>query len=33
MKLAKYQALLSVVESGSLTAAAAQLGLGRVVEL
>ena len=27
MNLAKYQALLSVVESGSLTAAAAQLGL------
>mgnify|MGYP000455407793 CR=1 FL=1 len=26
MNLAKYQALLSVVESGSLTAAAAQLG-------
>ena len=27
MNLAKYQALLSAVESGSLTAAAAQLGL------
>ena len=27
MNLAKYQALLSVVESGSLTAAAVQLGL------